>query len=79
MSVQGECRPVQPLEKEMQREVNQRGEGRGVQRMERVGKRSWVRWSGEGTESQPGWGGEAGEAVKWCVGSKSGAAECLKV
>lgn len=47
--------------------------------MERVGKRSWVRWSGEDTESQPGLGGEAGEAVKWCVGSKSGAAECLKV
>lgn len=29
MSVQGECRAVQPLEKEMQREVNQRGEGSG--------------------------------------------------
>lgn len=56
MSVQGERRAAQPLEKEMQREVNQRGEGRGVQQMERVGKRSWVRWSGEDTESQPGLG-----------------------
>lgn len=61
MSVQGECRAVQPLEKEMQREVNQRGEGRGVQRMERVGKRSWVRWSGEDTESaRLGRGGRRG-------------------